>query len=187
MPLVGFYLQPAVGGIELSARFWYRFAELDNVVAIKVAPFNRYRTLDVVKGVVAARAEERVTLYTGNDDHIVGDLVTPFVVKRDDNEVTVRIKGGLLGHWSVWTRSAVALLERLRAAAALRPSSRRCSRSTRKSPTRMARSSMRRTGSGAASPAATRCCGGRVCLPEPGAWTRKRDCRPDRPRRSNGS
>ena len=120
MPLVGFYLQPAVGGIELSARFWYRFAELDNVVAIKVAPFNRYRTLDVVKGVVAARAEERVTLYTGNDDHIVGDLVTPFVVKRDDNEVTVRIKGGLLGHWSVWTRSAVALLERLRAAAALR-------------------------------------------------------------------
>ena len=120
MPLVGFYLQPAVGGIELSARFWCRFAELENVVAIKVAPFNRYRTLDVVKGVVAARAEERVTLYTGNDDHIVGDLVTPFVVKRDDKEVTVRIKGGLLGHWSVWTRSAVALLERLRAAVALR-------------------------------------------------------------------
>jgi dihydrodipicolinate synthase/N-acetylneuraminate lyase len=116
MPLVGFYLQPAVGGIELSAAFWRRFAELDNVVAIKVAPFNRYRTLDVVKGVVAAAAEGRVTLYTGNDDHIVPDLLTPFVVPRGDSEVTVRIRGGLLGHWSVWTASAVALLERLHAA-----------------------------------------------------------------------
>ncbi len=118
MPLVGFYLQPAVGGIELSAGFWRRFAALENVVAIKVAPFNRYRTLDVVKGVVAAAAEARVTLYTGNDDHIVPDLLTPFVVRRGDAEVTVRIKGGLLGHWSVWTRSAVQLLERLHAAVA---------------------------------------------------------------------
>jgi dihydrodipicolinate synthase/N-acetylneuraminate lyase len=116
MPLVGFYLQPAVGGIELAAEFWRRFAEIDNVVAIKVAPFNRYRTLDVVKGVVAAAAETRVTLYTGNDDHIVPDLVTPFVVRRGGADVTVRIKGGLLGHWSVWTRSAVELLERLHAA-----------------------------------------------------------------------
>jgi hypothetical protein len=116
MPLVGFYLQPAVGGIELSAGFWRRFAQLENVVAIKVAPFSRYRTLDVVKGVVAAGAEERVTLYTGNDDHIVPDLLTPFVVRRGDADVTVRMKGGLLGHWSVWTRSAVELLERLHAA-----------------------------------------------------------------------
>jgi dihydrodipicolinate synthase/N-acetylneuraminate lyase len=116
MPLVGFYLQPAVGGIELSTGFWRRFAQLENVVAIKVAPFNRYRTLDVVKGVVAAAAEERVALYTGNDDHIVPDLLTPFVVRRGDADVTVRIKGGLLGHWSVWTRSAVQLLERLHAA-----------------------------------------------------------------------
>ena len=116
MPLVGFYLQPAVGGIELSSEFWRRFAALENVVAIKVAPFNRYRTLDVVKGVVAAGAEDRVTLYTGNDDHIVPDLVTPFVVRRGDEEVAVRIKGGLLGHWSVWTKSAVELLERLHAA-----------------------------------------------------------------------
>jgi dihydrodipicolinate synthase/N-acetylneuraminate lyase len=116
MPLVGFYLQPAVGGIELSAGFWQRFAALENAVAIKVAPFNRYRTLDVVKGVVAAGAESRVTLYTGNDDHIVPDLLTPFVVRRGEAEVTVRIRGGLLGHWSVWTRSAVALLARLHAA-----------------------------------------------------------------------
>ena len=118
MPLVGFYLQPAVGGIELGAGFWRRFAEIENVVAVKIAPFNRYRTLDVVKGVVAARAEDRVTLYTGNDDHIVGDLVTPFVVQRGGESVTVRIKGGLLGHWSVWTRSAVELLATLHAAVA---------------------------------------------------------------------
>ena len=83
MPLVGFYLQPAVGGIELPARFWRRFAAIDNVVAIKMAPFNRYRTLDVIRGVVAAGAEDRVTLYTGNDDHIVLDLLAPFTFMRD--------------------------------------------------------------------------------------------------------
>jgi dihydrodipicolinate synthase/N-acetylneuraminate lyase len=116
MPLVGFYLQPAVGGIELPASFWRRFAAIDNVVAIKMAPFNRYRTLDVIRGVVQARAEERVTLYTGNDDHIVLDLLAPFVVRRDGADVTVRIRGGLLGHWSVWTRRAVELLQRLQAA-----------------------------------------------------------------------
>ena len=110
MPLVGFYLQPAVGGIPLSAAFWRRFAEIENVVAIKVAPFNRYRTLDVVRGVVAAGAEDRITLYTGNDDHIVLDLVAPYAVRRDDEDVIVRIRGGLLGHWSVWTKSAVDLL-----------------------------------------------------------------------------
>jgi hypothetical protein len=122
LPLVGFYLQPAVGGIALPADFWRRFAEIDNVVAIKIAPFDRYRTLDVVRGVVAARAEDRVTLYTGNDDHIVLDLLQPFVVKRGDGPdakaVTVRIRGGLLGHWSVWTKSAVAIFERTRAAVA---------------------------------------------------------------------
>jgi dihydrodipicolinate synthase/N-acetylneuraminate lyase len=113
IPLVGFYLQRAVGGITLPAEFWRRFAAIDNVVAIKAAPFDRYRTLDVVKGVVAARAEDRVTLYTGNDDHIVLDLLLPFAVKRDGEEVRVRIRGGLLGHWSVWTKSAVALLQRI--------------------------------------------------------------------------
>jgi len=113
IPLVGFYLQTAVGGIALPAEFWRRFALLENVIAVKVAPFNRYRTLDVARGVVAARAEERVTLYTGNDDHIVLDLATPLVVRRGADEVRLRIKGGLLGHWSVWTRKAVELLERI--------------------------------------------------------------------------
>lgn len=116
MPVVGFYLQPAVGGIALPSNFWRRFAEIDNVVAIKMAPFNRYRTLDVLRGVVEARAEERVTLYTGNDDHIVLDLLTPFTFVRDGQPVTVRIRGGLLGHWSVWTQRAVALLARVHAA-----------------------------------------------------------------------
>jgi dihydrodipicolinate synthase/N-acetylneuraminate lyase len=113
MPLVGFYLQTAVGGIALPMEFWQRFAALDNVIAIKIAPFDRYRTLDVGRGVVAARAEERVTLYTGNDDHIVLDLAVPFAVRRGGEEVRVRIKGGLLGHWSVWTRTAVELLARI--------------------------------------------------------------------------
>jgi len=115
IPLVGFYLQTAVGGIALPTEFWRRFAAIENVVAIKIAPFNRYRTLDVVRGVVAARAEERVALYTGNDDHIVLDLAVPFAVKRGSEEVRVRIRGGLLGHWSVWTKTAVALLNRIHA------------------------------------------------------------------------
>ena len=115
IPLVGFYLQTAVGGIPLPAEFWRRFAAIENVVGIKIAPFNRYRTLDVVRGVVAARAEERVALYTGNDDHIVLDLAVPFAVKRGSEEVRVRIRGGLLGHWSVWTKTAVALLNRIHA------------------------------------------------------------------------
>jgi hypothetical protein len=118
VPLIGFYLQTAVGGIALPADFWRRFAEIDNVVAIKMAPFDRYRTLDVVRGVVAARAEDRVTLYTGNDDHIVLDLLVPFHVRRGDERVEVRIRGGLLGHWSVWTHSAVRLFEQIRAGVA---------------------------------------------------------------------
>jgi hypothetical protein len=114
IPLIGFYLQPAVGGLHLGASFWARFAAIPNVIAIKVAPFNRYRTIDVVRGIVEAGAEDRVTLYTGNDDHIVLDLVTPFTVMRDGEPVTMRFKGGLLGHWSVWTKGAVELFNRCR-------------------------------------------------------------------------
>jgi hypothetical protein len=118
LPLVGFYLQPAVGGLVLPVSFWRRFAAIENVVAIKVAPFNRYRTLDVVRGVAEGPPPDRITLYTGNDDHIILDLVTPFTVVANGREHTVRIKGGLLGHWSVWVRRAVELLDRIHAAVA---------------------------------------------------------------------
>jgi len=113
MPIVGFYLQTAVGGQVLPYAFWRRFAEIDNVVGIKMAPFSRYRTLDVVRAVVDAGAEERVALYTGNDDHIVADLLTRFTFIRNGTAVSVRIRGGLLGHWAVWTRRAVELLSEI--------------------------------------------------------------------------
>jgi dihydrodipicolinate synthase/N-acetylneuraminate lyase len=116
IPLIGFYLQPAVGGIVLGASFWRRFAAIDNVIAIKVAPFDRYRTLDVVRGVVAAGTEERVTLLTGNDDHIIADLMTPFRCRRGADVVTVHFEGGLLGHWCVWTLRAVEQVARVKAA-----------------------------------------------------------------------
>ena len=118
IPLVGFYLQPAVGGIVLPASFWRRFAQIENVIAVKIAPFNRYRTLDVVRGVVEAGAAGRITLYTGNDDHIVPDLLTPYGILADGRITTVRIKGGLLGHWSVWVKKAVELLDRIHGAVA---------------------------------------------------------------------
>jgi hypothetical protein len=116
IPLVGFYLQPAVGGVILSANFWRRFAAIDNVIAIKIAPFNRYRTLDVLRGVAAAGALDRIALYTGNDDHILLDLMLPFDLR--DNGVTTRayFRGGLLGHWSVWTATAIKHFEMCRAA-----------------------------------------------------------------------
>ena len=116
IPLVGFYLQPAVGGVILSADFWRRFAAIDNVIAIKIAPFNRYRTLDVLRGVAAAGALDRIALYTGNDDHILLDLTLPFDLR--DRGVTTRtyFRGGLLGHWSVWTASAIKQFEMCRAA-----------------------------------------------------------------------
>ncbi len=116
IPLVGFYLQPAVGGVVLSADFWRRFAAIDNVIAIKIAPFNRYRTLDVLRGVAAAGALDRVALYTGNDDHILLDLTLPFDLR--DKGITTRtyFRGGLLGHWSVWTANAIQQFEMCRAA-----------------------------------------------------------------------
>jgi hypothetical protein len=118
MPVIGFYLQRAVGGIRLSRGFWARFFALDNVVAAKIAPFDRYATLDACVGLAAARAESRVALYTGNDDHIVADLLTPFAVRAGGREVEMRFRGGLLGHWSCWTQRAVELLARAHAAQA---------------------------------------------------------------------
>jgi dihydrodipicolinate synthase/N-acetylneuraminate lyase len=104
IPIMGFYLQPAVGGRVLSYAFWRRFAELDNIVAIKIAPFSRYHTLDVIRAV--ADSGRDLPLYTGNDDSIVTDLLTPPMV------------GGLLGHWAVWTQRAVEVWRDCRAAVA---------------------------------------------------------------------
>ncbi len=113
LPIIGFYLQPSVGGRVLPYRFWRQFAELEAVVAIKIAPFNRYQTLDVVRAVIDAGRDD-IALYTGNDDNIVADFLTPY---RLSNQ-TRRIVGGLLGHWSVWTQAAVTLHARCRNAAA---------------------------------------------------------------------
>ena len=112
LPVIGFYLQPAVGGRTLPYRFWRRLAELPNVIAIKIAPFNRYQTLDVVRAVVDAGRDD-LALYTGNDDNIVMDLLTPYRLRDRNGEIAERrIVGGLLGHWSVWTKRAVELLQR---------------------------------------------------------------------------
>lgn len=114
MPLIGFYLQPAVGGRTLDVNFWREFARIDNVVAIKIAPFNRYQTLDVVRGVAESGRAADIALYTGNDDNIVVDLLTEFTIPAGDMLIRKRIVGGLLGHWAVWTRKAVELLEEIK-------------------------------------------------------------------------
>jgi hypothetical protein len=108
LPLIGFYLQPAVGGRLLSYSFWRKFVEIENVVAIKIAPFNRYQTLDVVRAV--AESGRDIALYTGNDDNIVMDLLTPFSFDAKAPQHPRRIVGGLLGHWAVWAKRAVDLL-----------------------------------------------------------------------------
>lgn len=111
LPVIGFYLQPAVGGRPLSRDFWTRLAAVESVVGVKVAPFDRYRTLDVLHGVVRAGRAGEVALYTGNDDHILADLITPHRVVVDGREVEVEFVGGLLGQWAVWVRRAVEMLE----------------------------------------------------------------------------
>jgi dihydrodipicolinate synthase/N-acetylneuraminate lyase len=108
IPLVGFYLQPAAGGRVLPHSFWRRFAEIESVVAIKIAPFNRYQTLDVIRAVAEAGRDD-IALYTGNDDNIVMDLLTPFRFRLGTKAVERRIVGGLLGHWAVGTKQAVEL------------------------------------------------------------------------------
>lgn len=110
LPIMGFYLQPAVGGRVFSYKFWRRFVEIENVVAIKIAPFNRYHSLDVVRAV--AESGREIALYTGNDDNIVMDLLTPYVFQIDGKQKKLHIVGGLLGHWAVWTKCAVELLKK---------------------------------------------------------------------------
>ncbi len=113
IPLVGFYLQPAVGGRVFSYKFWRAFADIPQLVAVKIAPFHRYRTIDVVRAVLDAGRDD-VALYTGNDDNIIGDLLTPFAFGGR----TRHIVGGLLGQWGVWTERAVALLAEIKRARA---------------------------------------------------------------------
>ena len=110
MPVIGFYLQSSVGGRPLPYAFWRRFAEIPNILAVKMAPFNRYQTLDVVRAVCDAGREKEIMLYTGNDDNIVIDLLTTYRIRTPQGPREVRIIGGLLGHWAVWTRKAVELL-----------------------------------------------------------------------------
>ena len=119
IPVFGFYLQPAVGGRVLSHAFWREFAEIENVWAVKIAPFDRYRTLDAIRG-IAESGREDITLYTGNDDNIVNDLAGSFPVTVGGERKVRTFDGGLLGQWAVWTRAAVALLERCKTARAAR-------------------------------------------------------------------
>jgi hypothetical protein len=111
---MGFYLQPAVGGRPLPYAFWRGMAEINGVIAIKVAPFNRYHTLDVIRGVLDSGRSRDISLYTGNDDNIVADLMTTFPVGNGN----IQFAGGLLGQWAVWTRNAVALLDDIKEARA---------------------------------------------------------------------
>jgi len=113
MPVIGFYLQPAVGGRRLDVDFWREFAKIENVVAIKMAPFNRYYTLDVVRGVAESGRADEITLYTGNDDNILIDLLSEYAIRVGDKIIKKQIVGGLLGHWAVWTKKAVELLENI--------------------------------------------------------------------------
>lgn len=114
IPVVGFYLQPSVGGRIFSYEFWREFAEIPNIVAIKMAPFNRYQTIDVVRAVMNSSRRDEIALYTGNDDNIVADLLTTYRFEVNGEKVEKKIVGGLLGHWAVWTQKAVELLEEVK-------------------------------------------------------------------------
>jgi dihydrodipicolinate synthase/N-acetylneuraminate lyase len=111
IPIIGFYLQPAVGGRKLDVNFWREFAQIENVIAIKMAPFNRYQTFDVMRGVIESGRADKIALYTGNDDSILVDLLSEYKIQLNNSIVKKRIIGGLLGHWAVWTQSAVKLLK----------------------------------------------------------------------------
>lgn len=114
IPLMGFYLQPAVGGRLLPFSFWRRFFEIPNVAAVKIAPFNRYQTLDVARALAESGRAGEIPLYTGNDDHILLDLLTEYVFSTGEGEARTGMAGGLLGHWACWTRAAAAQLARAR-------------------------------------------------------------------------
>lgn len=114
MPVIGFYLQPSVGGRIFTYDFWSKFAEIPNVVAIKMAPFNRYQTIDVARAVCSSSRRDQIALYTGNDDNIIADLLTTYRFQVDGKTIEKKVVGGLLGHWAVWTQKAVQLLDEIK-------------------------------------------------------------------------
>lgn len=114
IPIFGFYLQPSAGGRKLSYKFWRKFVDIPEVMAIKIAPFNRYQTIDVVRSVCESERRNEIALYTGNDDNIIIDLLTKYRFNVRGKIVEKRIVGGLLGHWAVWTKKAVELLEEIK-------------------------------------------------------------------------
>lgn len=184
LPVIGFYLQEAVGGRYLSPGFWSAFTDLPSTAAVKIAPFDRYRTADVVRAVAAADRADEVALYTGNDDDIIGDLLTPY---ETANGTRRWFAGGLLGQWAVWTSSAATLLDDVRAARAgdhaamVRCLARRTELTDANSAVFDVRGAF-----AAASPGCTKSCTVRACWPTSAAWTRPRRCRRGRPRRSPG-
>ncbi len=115
MPVIGFYLQTAVGGRVFTYNYWERLCAIDNVVAIKCASFNRYQTLEVVRAAAMSERSDKVTLYTGNDDNIVIDLLTKYKFDKNGKSVVKAFEGGLLGHWSVWTNNVVNMFKMLKA------------------------------------------------------------------------
>ncbi|QQT26188.1 dihydrodipicolinate synthase family protein [Sphingobacterium spiritivorum] len=114
IPVFGFYLQPSVGGRIFSYAFWQEFVEIDNVEAIKCASFNRYQTLDVMRALANSSRRNDVAMYTGNDDNIIADLLSAYRFTVNGERIEINFKGGLLGHWAVWTQKAVALMEEIK-------------------------------------------------------------------------
>ena len=113
MPVIGFYLQPAVGGRILSADYWKRLSDIEGVAAIKCAPFNRYQTLELVRGVAISERRDEIALYTGNDDNILVDLLTEYEINVNGEKIKKQFVGGLLGHWAVWTKTVVDLFKKI--------------------------------------------------------------------------
>ncbi|GGH30199.1 dihydrodipicolinate synthase family protein [Sphingobacterium alkalisoli] len=114
IPVFGFYLQPSVGGRVFTYGFWQKFVEIENVVAIKCASFNRYQTLDVMRALANSSRPDQIAMYTGNDDNIINDLMSAYVFPVGNKNISIDFKGGLLGHWAVWTHKAVELLEEIK-------------------------------------------------------------------------
>ncbi len=115
IPIMGFYLQEVISQMTLVAEFWRKFIAIPNVLAVKIAPFNRYQTLDVLEAVAHSGRSDEIALYTGNDDNIILDLLTRYEFRIDGQTVPLRIVGGLLGQWACWTKKAVEHIERIKA------------------------------------------------------------------------